>query len=164
MRTARRSTFVFQSLLRQCRGSRWSIPQSRPGALPRRNITRRKKFIGCRLTRLRCSLTEHRGRYHTAASQWRLAHYCSTVSVSPDPQPLQCRRGTDSFDMNSRAALLQLAGLIGLEARYTDALGQTREVSDDTLLALTDAFGLPSDPVHARRQIEEQQRFLPLGL
>ncbi len=66
--------------------------------------------------------------------------------------------------MSSRAALLQLAGLIGVEARYTDALGQTREVSDDTLLALTAAFGLPSDPVRARRQIEEQQRSLPLGL
>ena len=66
--------------------------------------------------------------------------------------------------MSSRAALLQLAGLIGVEARYTDALGQTREVSDDTLLALTAAFGLPSDPVCARRQLEEQQRFLPLGL
>src|ERR1700726_4720449 len=66
--------------------------------------------------------------------------------------------------MSSRAALLQLAGLIGVEARYTDALGQTREVSDDTLLALTAAFGLPSDPVCAQRQLEEQQRFLPLGL
>ncbi len=66
--------------------------------------------------------------------------------------------------MSSRAALLQLAGLIGIEARYTDALGQTREVSDDTLLALTAAFGLPSDPVCARRQLEEQQRLLPLGL
>jgi 4-alpha-glucanotransferase len=66
--------------------------------------------------------------------------------------------------MSSRAALLQLAGLIGVEARYTDALGQTREVPDDTLLALTTAFGLPSDPVCARRQLEEQQRFLPLGL
>src|SRR5438270_386698 len=66
--------------------------------------------------------------------------------------------------MSSRAALLQLAGLIGVEARYTDALGQTRELSDDALLALTAAFGLPSDPLHARHQIEEQQRSLPLGL
>src|ERR1700759_5188585 len=66
--------------------------------------------------------------------------------------------------MSNRAALLQLAGLIGVEARYTDALGQTREVSDDALLALTAAFGLPSDPVCARHQIEEQQRSLPLGL
>jgi hypothetical protein len=56
--------------------------------------------------------------------------------------------------MSSRAALLQLAGLIGVEARYTDALGQAREVPDDTLLALTTAFGLPSDPVCARRQLE----------
>jgi 4-alpha-glucanotransferase len=66
--------------------------------------------------------------------------------------------------MSSRATLLQLAELIGVEARYTDALGQTREVSDDTLLALTAAFGLASDPVRARRQLEEEQRVLPLGL
>src|SRR3984893_516776 len=66
--------------------------------------------------------------------------------------------------MSSRAALLQLAGLIGVEARYTDALGQTREVADDTLLALTAAFGLPSDLVCARRQLEAQRLFLPLGL
>ena len=65
--------------------------------------------------------------------------------------------------MNNRAALLQLAGLIGVETRYTDALGQTREVSDDTLLALIAAFGLPSDPVCARRQLEEQQRLCRLG-
>ena len=77
---------------------------------------------------------------------------------------LQRMRAIDCCEMSSRAALLQLAGLIGVEARYTDALGQTREVSDDTLLALTTAFGLPSDPVCARRQLEEQQRFLPLGL
>src|ERR1700759_3151280 len=70
----------------------------------------------------------------------------------------------DCCEMSSRAALLQLAGLIGVEARYTDALGQTREVSDDTLLALAAAFGLPSDPVCARRQLEEQQRLLLLGL
>src|SRR5271168_4065421 len=93
-----------------------------------------------------------------------MAHYCSRASVSPDPPPLQCRRGTASVDMSSRAALLQLAELIGVEARYTDALGQTREVSNDTLLALTCAFGLPSDPVRARNQLEEQQRLLPLGL
>jgi hypothetical protein len=66
--------------------------------------------------------------------------------------------------MSNRAALLQLAGLLGVEARYTDALGQTREVPDDTLLALTAAFGLPSDPVRAQRELEEQQRFWPLGL
>jgi 4-alpha-glucanotransferase len=66
--------------------------------------------------------------------------------------------------MSRRTALLQLAGLMGVETRYTDALGQTREVSDDTLVALTTAFGLPSDPVCARGQLEEQQRLLPLGL
>src|SRR5260370_16884110 len=164
MRTATSSTFVFQSLLPQCPGSRWSIPQSRPDALSRRHVTRREKFIGCRLTRLRCSLTEHRGRSHRAASQSCMAHYCSTASVSPGPRPLQCRRGTDSIDMSSRAAFLQLAELIGVEARYTDAFGQTREASDHTLLALTPPFALPSDPFRAPRHLEAQPHFFPLGL
>ena len=66
--------------------------------------------------------------------------------------------------MSDRAALLRLVRLIGVEARYTDALGETRTVSDDTLLALVAAFGLPSDPVRARRELEEQQRSTPLGL
>src|SRR5215472_2427291 len=66
--------------------------------------------------------------------------------------------------MSHRAALLRLAGRIGLEARYTDALGETREVCDDTLLRLIAAFGLPADPLQAERQLEEQQQSLPLGL
>ena len=66
--------------------------------------------------------------------------------------------------MTARAALLQLAGMIGVEARYTDALGETREVSDDTLLAMIAAFGLPSDPARARRELQRQQQSLPLGL
>jgi len=41
--------------------------------------------------------------------------------------------------MTDRAALVRLAGLAGIETRYTDALGQTREASDETLLALIDA-------------------------
>ena len=32
------------------------------------------------------------------------------------------------------------------------------------MLALIAAFGLPSDPVRARRELEEQQRIVPLGL
>jgi 4-alpha-glucanotransferase len=66
--------------------------------------------------------------------------------------------------MTDRTILLQLAGMIGVEARYTDALGETREVSDDTLLALIAAFGLPSDPVRARHELEQQQQSLSLGL
>ncbi len=66
--------------------------------------------------------------------------------------------------MTNRAALLELAGLIGIEAAYTDALGQTREVSDETLLALIAAFGLPTDSVQAGRQLAEQRENLPLGL
>src|SRR5260370_9026407 len=66
--------------------------------------------------------------------------------------------------MSDRAAIVHLARLIGVEAHYTDAFGETREVSDETLLALIGAFGLPSDPVRARRELEEQQRSTPLGL
>src|SRR5246500_5876161 len=66
--------------------------------------------------------------------------------------------------MPNRAALLQLAGLIGVEVRYTDALGKTWEVSNDSLLALIGAFGLPSDPVHAQTQLEEQRNEMPLEL
>lgn len=66
--------------------------------------------------------------------------------------------------MSVRADLLQLAGLLGIEAHYTDALGQAREVSDDTLLALIAAFGLPADPGRARRELEQQSQQAPLGL
>jgi 4-alpha-glucanotransferase len=65
--------------------------------------------------------------------------------------------------MNGRADLLQLARLIGVETQYTDALGKTHEVSDDTLLALVAAFGLPSDPREAHREREGRGRHVPLG-
>jgi 4-alpha-glucanotransferase len=66
--------------------------------------------------------------------------------------------------MADRAAVLQLARLIGVDTHYTDALGETRQVSDDTLSALITGFGLPADPVSAQRQLEDQYRELPLGL
>jgi 4-alpha-glucanotransferase len=66
--------------------------------------------------------------------------------------------------MTGRAALVRLAGLVGIETRYTDALGQIREASDDTLLALIGAFGLPSNPVRAAAELEERERTPPLGL
>src|SRR6202165_1587586 len=66
--------------------------------------------------------------------------------------------------MSDRAAIVHLARLIGVAARYTHALGEAREVSDETLLALIGAFGLPSDPVRARREVEEQQRSTSLAL
>src|SRR5215475_9615869 len=65
--------------------------------------------------------------------------------------------------MDSRPDLLQLAGLIGIETRYTDALGRTREVSDDTLVALIAAFGLPPDPQQARDELAAHN-CPPLGL
>ena len=49
-------------------------------------------------------------------------------------------------DMKERTAIEHIARLVGIEARHTDGLGQTREVSDGTLLALIEAFGLPADP------------------
>jgi 4-alpha-glucanotransferase len=66
--------------------------------------------------------------------------------------------------MATRAAILHLARQIGVETHYTDALGETRQVSDDTLSALITGFGLSADPVSAQRQLEEQHRALPLGL
>ena len=59
--------------------------------------------------------------------------------------------------MTDRNTLVRLAGLVGIEARYTDALGQTRDASDETLLALTAAFGLPEDPAEAAAEIEESR-------
>jgi 4-alpha-glucanotransferase len=66
--------------------------------------------------------------------------------------------------MNERAAIVSLAGLAGIEPQYTDALGRTHEVSDETLLALSGALGLPPDPAVARRELGEQQRSKPFGV
>src|SRR5438309_1388786 len=66
--------------------------------------------------------------------------------------------------MNGRADLLELSGLIGIRAQYTDALGRTRNVSDDTLLALIAAFGLPPNAWEARRELEEHKQHSPLGI
>ncbi|HUC73142.1 MAG TPA: 4-alpha-glucanotransferase [Stellaceae bacterium] len=66
--------------------------------------------------------------------------------------------------MIDRAALARIAGLVGIEARYTDVFGETREASDETLLALISAFGLPPDPVEAAALFEESERAAPLGL
>jgi 4-alpha-glucanotransferase len=66
--------------------------------------------------------------------------------------------------MSDRAAIVSLAGLVGIETHYLDVLGRPHEVSDETLLALIAAFGLPSDPALARRQLAEQEECAPLGL
>ena len=49
-------------------------------------------------------------------------------------------------DMNDRAAIIELAGQLGIAAHYTDAFGQGHEVPNETLMALIGAFGLPPDP------------------
>lgn len=66
--------------------------------------------------------------------------------------------------MADRAALLRLARLIGVATHYTDALGDKRRVSDDTLTPIIRAFGLPADVDAAHRRFEELHRELPLGL
>ena len=67
-------------------------------------------------------------------------------------------------DMNDRAAIVELAGLLGIAAHHTDAFGHRHEVSNETLLALIGAFGLSSDPAVARRELAEPQSSAPLGL
>jgi 4-alpha-glucanotransferase len=66
--------------------------------------------------------------------------------------------------MSDRAAIEQLARLVGIEAHYTDTFGHSHEVSDETLLALIGTFGLPPDPAVAGREVAEPQRRAPLGL
>jgi len=66
--------------------------------------------------------------------------------------------------MSGRAAIEQLARLIGIEARYTDIFGRSRQASDETLLALIGAFGLPPDPSLARQELGDRERSAPLGL
>src|SRR5215831_7263194 len=66
--------------------------------------------------------------------------------------------------MNDRAAIVELARLLGIAAHYTDAFGEAREVSDETLLALIGAFGLSPDPTLARQELGDWQRNAPLGL
>jgi 4-alpha-glucanotransferase len=66
--------------------------------------------------------------------------------------------------MSERAAIVRLANRLGIEANFTDALGQSHQVSDETLLALIGTFGLPADPSAALRALEEEERAAPLGL
>ncbi|MBV8132827.1 MAG: 4-alpha-glucanotransferase [Alphaproteobacteria bacterium] len=66
--------------------------------------------------------------------------------------------------MSDRAAIEQLARLVDIETHYTDTFGQSHKVSDETLLALIGAFGLPADPAAARRELAERQRRAPFGL
>ena len=66
--------------------------------------------------------------------------------------------------MNDGAALVRVAALLGIETHYTDALGQTRAASDESLRALIVAFGLPADPTAAAAAIEDRARAAPFGL
>jgi 4-alpha-glucanotransferase len=66
--------------------------------------------------------------------------------------------------MNGDKALRRLAGRVGIEARYTDALGQTREASNEALSALIAALGLGPEPVRAMAELDEQEAERLLGL
>jgi 4-alpha-glucanotransferase len=66
--------------------------------------------------------------------------------------------------MNDRAAIIELAGRLGIAAHYTDAFGHGHEVSNDSLLALIGAFGLSCDPAVARKELAERESNAPLGL
>lgn len=66
--------------------------------------------------------------------------------------------------MSDRTALVRVAGLIGIETHYTDALGQTGTASDESLRALIAAFGLPADPAAAAAAIADRGRAAPFGL
>ena len=66
--------------------------------------------------------------------------------------------------MSDRATIVHLARLVGIEAHYTDALGQGHQVSDETLLALIGSCSLPADPTGALHALAEEKRRAPLGL
>ena len=66
--------------------------------------------------------------------------------------------------MTDRAALVRVAELVGVDTRYTDAFGETREASDETLRSLISAFGLPPDPAEAALFFEEGEHAASLGL
>jgi hypothetical protein len=66
--------------------------------------------------------------------------------------------------MSDRTAIEHVIRFLGIRPHYTDGLGRTREVSDDTLLALIGAFGLPADPVRAMSLLEEEEQGAPLSL
>jgi 4-alpha-glucanotransferase len=66
--------------------------------------------------------------------------------------------------MTDRVGLLRLAGRIGIAVRYTDALGETREASNETLEAVIAAFGLDPEPARGLTELAAREQNLPLGL
>jgi 4-alpha-glucanotransferase len=76
----------------------------------------------------------------------------------------RCRGRAPRNERTGRTALGDIAARLGIAVRTTDALGRTREVSEETLRALIGAFGFSPDPALARREIAEQARRAPFGL
>ncbi|MGH7039110.1 MAG: 4-alpha-glucanotransferase [Stellaceae bacterium] len=66
--------------------------------------------------------------------------------------------------MSGRDALLALAARLGIALRHTDALGETRAVSEAALRALIAALGFSPDPARARLELAEAARQAPFGL
>ena len=66
--------------------------------------------------------------------------------------------------MSGASALAELARLLGIETRHTDALGVVHDIAEDALLALVAAFGLPPDPTRAIESLNERSRSVPFGL
>jgi 4-alpha-glucanotransferase len=65
--------------------------------------------------------------------------------------------------MSGAETLHQLAGLLGIETRHTDALGVTHEPDAETLTRLIAAFGLPPDPALAAAVLAEAREARPFG-
>lgn len=74
------------------------------------------------------------------------------------------KRRPETAGARRRSELVRLARRVGIEPRFSDALGQTHTASDETLRALIAAFGLPSDPAAATACIDEAARAAPLDL
>ena len=66
--------------------------------------------------------------------------------------------------MNSLETLRQVAELVGIGTRHTDALGLIHEPDTETLAQIIAALGLPTDPAHAAAALADIDNARPFGL
>src|SRR3984893_7448854 len=165
------STFVSRRSPRQCPGNRLSIPHNRQDVSPKAGFTCPERFIGSRLAHLRSlSIVRHdrncrREICSRRASCGQSTGICGKKIVERQGRFLPKRDWrVGAGDSTGRAAVEHVARLVGIEARHRDGLGRPREVSDDTLIALIEASGLPADPARAERALAEEEQEAPLGL